>query len=53
VAEGAAYLLLPLTLVIGAAADPARLRFLVGMLARREAEGWRIAALFTTEDKQG
>jgi hypothetical protein len=52
-AGGAAYLLLPLTLTIGPAAAPSRLRFLVGMLARREETGWRIAALFTTEDKRG
>lgn len=52
-AGDSAYLLLPLTLVIGPAAAPSRLRFLVGMLARREETGWRIAALFTTEDKRG
>jgi ketosteroid isomerase-like protein len=51
VAEGAAYLSLPLTLVIGNAAEPARLKWLVGALCRREADTWRIAALFTTEDK--
>jgi hypothetical protein len=51
VAEGAAYLSVPLTLVIGRADDPARLRWLVGVLCRRELGQWRIAALFTTEDK--
>lgn len=47
----AGYLSLPLTLAIGPAAGPARLPWLVGVLCRRESAGWRIAALFTTEDK--
>lgn len=51
VAEGTAYLSLPLTLVIGNATDPARLKWLVGVLCRRQRDAWQIAALFTTEDK--
>ena len=46
-----AYLHLPLTLVIGTAEDPDRLRFLVSMLAVERPEGWKIAALFTTTRK--
>ncbi len=51
--EGAAYISLTLTLLIGAAAAPARLRRLVGVLCRQGAEGWRIAALFTTRSDDG
>lgn len=51
--ENAAFLHLPLTLVIGSDAKPDRLRFLVGLVGRRTAAGWRIAALFTTADKTG
>jgi len=50
--EEAAYLHLPLTLVIGASSGPDRLRFLVSMLAVRTGDGWKIAALFTTTEKQ-
>ncbi|MFZ1427006.1 MAG: nuclear transport factor 2 family protein [Geminicoccaceae bacterium] len=48
-----AYLHLPLTLEIGgkAAPRPDRLRFLVSVLGVETAEGWRIAALFTTAEK--
>lgn len=53
VAPEAAFLSVPLVLTIGDAAAPARLAWLVGVLCRRGAEGWRIAALFTTEDKGG
>ncbi|MEZ5670433.1 MAG: nuclear transport factor 2 family protein [Alphaproteobacteria bacterium] len=49
----AAYLHLPLTLVIGRAAAPDRLRFLVSMLAVDTDAGWRIAALFTTTANPG
>jgi ketosteroid isomerase-like protein len=45
------FLHLPLTLRIGPAADPSAIDFLVGVLCVRTADGWRIAALFTTEDK--
>lgn len=48
-----AYLHLPLTLEIGgkAAPGPDRLRFLVSVLGVETADGWRIAALFTTTEK--
>ena len=46
--EGSAYLHLTLVLVIGAAAKPDRVTFLVSMLGVRTAKGWKIAALFTT-----
>ncbi len=45
-----ALLHMPLTLVIGKTADPARLDFLVSILFVDE-DGWRIAALLTTEEK--
>jgi ketosteroid isomerase-like protein len=48
---GSAFLHLPLRLVIGSAAEPDRLKFLVTALCSRTADGWRIAALFTTTDK--
>ena len=51
VGPGAAYLHLPLVLVIGSAAKPDHLRFLVSMLGVDTAQGWRIAALFTTTQK--
>ncbi|MFO1038540.1 MAG: nuclear transport factor 2 family protein [Geminicoccaceae bacterium] len=47
-----AYLHLPLVLTIGPAAKPDRLRFLVSVLGVRTPDGWRIAALFTTDDKR-
>jgi uncharacterized protein (TIGR02246 family) len=50
---GAAYLHLPLTLVIGRADAPSNLRFLVSMLAQETDDGWRIAALFTTNENPG
>lgn len=46
-----AYLNVPLVLAIGAAASPSNLPWLVDVLCCRGPEGWRIAALFTTEDK--
>jgi hypothetical protein len=49
--NGAAYLHLPLVLTIGPAAHPDRLRFLVSVLGVETAQGWRIAALFTTNQK--
>jgi hypothetical protein len=49
--ETTGFLHLPLTLRIGPAADPSRIDFLVGVLCVRGPSGWRIAALFTTEDK--
>jgi MFS transporter, YNFM family, putative membrane transport protein len=51
--EGAAFLHLPLALVIGKASAPETLRFLFSVLCVRTTEGWRIAALFTTTEKPG
>ena len=49
----AAYLHLPLVLVIGPEANPDRLRFLVSVLGvETPAAGWKIAALFTTTQKE-
>lgn len=50
--ERAAYLHLPLTLTIGSAEAPDRLRFLVSVLGVDTGQGWRIAALFTTTAKE-
>jgi ketosteroid isomerase-like protein len=52
VAEGVAYLHMPLDLHLGARSGPTVTRFLVSILCRKTAEGWRIAALFTTLDNQ-
>lgn len=43
---------LPLLLVIGSSADPARLRWLVEVICQKEADGWRIAGLLTAQDKR-
>ena len=51
VTEACGYLHLTLDLVIGAAAKPDRITFLVSMLGVRTAPGWKIAALFTTTAK--
>ena len=53
VSPDVAYLHLPLVLEIGsrAAPGPDRLRFLVSVLGVGTAQGWRIAALFTTTEK--
>jgi len=52
--ERTAFLHLPLTLAIGSPAKGIdRVRFLVSVLCVETAEGWRIAALFTTGDKSG
>ncbi|MDX2307200.1 MAG: nuclear transport factor 2 family protein [Hyphomicrobium sp.] len=48
----AAYLHIPLVLVLGSNDKPAHLKWLVEVLCRRTETGWRIAALFTTEDKR-
>lgn len=48
----AAYLHLPLDLVIGEGATPDRLHFLVTMLCAKSPRGWRIAALLTTTAKR-
>ena len=52
VGADAAFLHLPLLLVIGAEPAPDRLRFLVSVLGRATPQGWRIAALFTTTEKR-
>jgi ketosteroid isomerase-like protein len=51
VGTGSAFLHLPLRLVIGSGAEPDRLGFLVSVLCSQTADGWRIAALFTTTNK--
>jgi len=51
VTESTAFLHLTLDLVIGAAAKPDRLAFLVSALCVKTAQGWKIAALFTTTPK--
>ena len=48
----AAILHMPLTLVVGTAEKPARLRFLVSILFARRGDDWRIAALLTTNEKR-
>lgn len=49
--EEAAYLHLPLELVIGSEAAPDHLRFLVSVLCVKTGSEWKIAALFTTGEK--
>jgi ketosteroid isomerase-like protein len=51
VSDRTAYLHLPLVLTIGPSAGPDRLRFLVSALGVETPQGWRIAALFTTNEK--
>lgn len=51
VSPDTAYLYQPLTLRIGRASNPSDIPFLVNVLSVRTAEGWRIAALFTTTEK--
>ena len=46
-----AMLHMPLTLSIGRAEAPDKLRFLVSILFRHQQAGWRIAALLTTTEK--
>ncbi len=43
---------IPLVLVVGSKAEPARLKWLVEVLCQKEAAGWRIAGLFTAQDKR-
>jgi ketosteroid isomerase-like protein len=50
--DGATYIHMPLTLTIGLEAKPDAIRFLVSILCVKKAEGWRIAALFTTTEKR-
>jgi ketosteroid isomerase-like protein len=49
--DRAAYLHMPLALTIGLKDNPEVIRFLVSILCVKQAEGWRIAALFTTAEK--
>jgi hypothetical protein len=44
-----AFLHVPLELVVGPRANPARFRILVSALCTEAVQGWRIAALFTTD----
>jgi ketosteroid isomerase-like protein len=48
----AAFVHVPLQLVIGAGENPARLKWLVEVVCRKTASGWRIAGLFTAQDKR-
>lgn len=48
----AAYLHVPLVLVLGRRESPAKLRWLVEVLCQKSDGEWRIAALFTAEDKR-
>jgi ketosteroid isomerase-like protein len=48
----AAYVHVPLQLVIGAKENPTRLKWLVEVLCRKTDSGWRIAGLFTAQDKR-
>lgn len=52
VSDDSAYLHLPLVLEIGPREGFSQLRFLVSVLGVETDAGWRIAALFTTEDKE-
>jgi ketosteroid isomerase-like protein len=53
VSPDVAYIHMPLDLHLGSRAEPSVTRFLVSILCRRTADGWRIAALFTTLDNPG
>jgi ketosteroid isomerase-like protein len=48
---GTAYIHMPLALTIGLEAKPDVIHFLVSILCVKQAEEWRIAALFTTTEK--
>jgi uncharacterized protein (TIGR02246 family) len=50
--ENTAVLHVPLLLVIGSKADPAQLRWLVEVICQKETAGWRIAGLYTAQDKR-
>ncbi len=52
VSDRSAFLHLPLVLEIGREHQPSHLRFLVSVLGVETPVGWRIAALFTTENKE-
>lgn len=48
----AAYVHMPLVLVIGGKDNPTRLKWLVEVVCRKTQDGWRIAGLFTAQDKR-
>ncbi len=50
--EDSAVFHVPLVLVLGSKAAPTRLKWLVEVICQREAEGWRIAGLYTAQDKR-
>ncbi len=50
--EDTAVFHLPLLLILGSAADPTRLPWLVEVICQKEAAGWRIAGLYTAQDKR-
>lgn len=50
VSAASAYLFQPLKLTLGPASDPKTIAFLVNVLCVETAGGWRIAALFTTDE---
>ena len=52
VAADAAFLHVPLTLTVGPAAGPERYRILITALCVGTPAGWRIAALFTTDENR-
>lgn len=47
-----AYLHIPLVLLLGSKKDPAKLKWLVEVLCQKSGGEWKIAALFTAEDKR-
>lgn len=53
VAPDVAFLHLPLTLTVGPAANPQHYRILISALFADTPVGWRIAALFTTDENRG
>ena len=53
VADDVAFLHFPLELLVGSRAAPERYHFLIDALFRRVGDGWRIAALFTTNENRG
>jgi ketosteroid isomerase-like protein len=53
VAPDAAFLHVPVLLTVGPAAKPERYRILISALFADTPAGWRIAALFTTDENHG
>ena len=52
VAPGTAFLHVPLVLTVGSSSGPQRHHMLVTALCAQAPEGWRIAALFTTDENR-